>query len=181
MHSMHHVRLSDTSPMADLFQKHAPILLRYFGRHGMSGQDAEDLLLDVFTAAIEYPGLLSFSEQEQAAWLQRVAHNKMVDLYRRQAYRQTLPLERGAPMLFAEDQSGPEYQAERQERYIELWEHISQLPPAQQEVLRLRFQQGLSSKEIAQRLHKSDTAIRQLLSRAVNVLRTLYREDEEEL
>ena len=181
MHSMHHVHLSDTSPIAGLFQRYAPMLLRYFGKHGMSAQDAEDLLLDVFTAALEYPGLLVLSQQEQVAWLQRVAYNKMIDLYRRQSYRQALPLERAAPMLFVEDQSVPEYQVERQERYAELWEHISHLPLAQQEALRLCFLQGLSSKEIAQRLHKSDMAIRQLLSRAVNILRTLYSEQEEEL
>ncbi len=181
MHSMHHVHLSNTSPIAGLFQKYAPMLLRYFSKHGIGAQDAEDLLLDVFTAAIEYSGLLVLSEQEQVAWLQRVAHNKMIDLYRRQSYRQTLPLERTTPILFAEDRSMPEYQVERQERYIELWEHISHLPLAQQEALRLRFLQGLSSKEIAKRLHKSDMAIRRLLSRAINILRTLYREHEEGL
>ena len=179
MHSMHHVHLSNTSPIARLFQKYASMLLRYFGKRGTSAQDAEDLLLDVFTAAVEHPRLLGLSEQEQVAWLQRVAHNKLIDLYRRQSYRQTLPLERTVPILFAEDQSVPEYQVERQERYTELWEHISHLPLAQQEALRLRFLQGLSSKEIAQRLHKSDMAIRQLLSRAINILRTLYSKQEE--
>jgi RNA polymerase sigma-70 factor (ECF subfamily) len=144
----------------------------------MSAQDAEDLLLEVFTAAIENSGLLVLSEQEQAAWLQRVAHNKMVDLYRRQSYRQTLDLEHSTPMLFADDYSVPEYHVERQECYAELWYHISQLPVSQQEALKLRFLQGLSSKEIAQRLQKSDMAIRRLLSRAINVLRTIYEKNE---
>jgi len=178
MQHMQHVHLSNTSPIAGLFQKYAPMLLRYFGKRGTSAQDAEDLLHEVFTAAIENPGLLVLPEQEQVAWLQRVAHNKMVDLYRRQSYRQTLNVERTAPMLSAEDSYAPEYQVERQERYAELWYHISQLPVAQQEALRLRFLQGLSSKEIAQRLQKSDMAIRRLLSRAINFLRTIYDENE---
>jgi RNA polymerase sigma-70 factor (ECF subfamily) len=64
--------------------------------------------------------------------------------------------------------------AVQQENHNELWKHISTLPENQQEVLRLRFMYGLTSKEIAQRLKKSDAAIRGLLSRAINVLRTMY-------
>lgn len=154
------------------------MLLRYFGKHGVSAEDAEDLLLEVFTAAVENPRLLALAENEQVAWLQRVAHNKMVDHYRRQSYRQTVNIERGAGMLFTEDQFGPEYMAEQQERYAELWRHVSRLPLAQQEALRLRFLQGLSSKEIAQRLQKSDMAIRGLLSRAINFLRAVYSEKQ---
>ena len=178
MQHMQHVHLSNPSPIAGLFRKYAPMLLYYFGKQGTSAEDAEDLLLEVFTAAIENATLLALSENEQVAWLQRVAHNKMVDHYRRQSYRRTVNLEQLASMLYAEDSTGPEHMAERQERHAELWYHISQLPAAQQEVLRLRFLQGLPSKEIAQRLKKSDMAVRGLLSRAINFLRTVYSENE---
>lgn len=174
---MRHVYLSNTSPIAELFQKYAPMLLGYFGRHGTNVQDAEDLLLEVFTAAVENPRLFVLPEHEQVAWLQRVARNKMVDHYRRQSYRQTVNLEWTDTTLYAEDDFAPDYLVERQERYAELWHHISQLPRAQQEALRLRFAQGLSSKEIAQRLKKSDMAVRGLLSRAINILRTIYNEN----
>lgn len=181
MRHMRQVHYPNPSPIAGLFQKYALMLLRYFEKRGTSAEDAEDLLLEVFTAAVENPRLLTLAENEQAAWLQRVAHNKMVDHYRRQSYRQTVNWEQGTDLLYAEDQSGPEYMAEQQERYAELWHYVSQLPLSQQEALRLRFSQGLSSKEIAQRLQKSDMAIRGLLSRAINVLRTVYSEKERKI
>lgn len=176
MQHMQHIHLSEMSSIAELFQRYAPIILGYFRKRGTTAEDAEDLLLEVFTAAVENPRLIAMPENEQAAWLQRVAHNKMVDHYRRQSYRQTVNLEQTANMLYAEDYSTPEHVMEQQERHAELWRHISQLPVAQQEALRLRFAQGLSSKEIAQRLKKSDMAIRGILSRAINVLRTVYSE-----
>jgi len=46
-------------------------------------------------------------------------------------------------------------------------------------VLRLRFGDGLRTKEIALKLHKSDGAIRSLLLRSLNLLRNLYTSHEE--
>jgi RNA polymerase sigma factor (sigma-70 family) len=68
----------------------------------------------------------------------------------------------------------PEYLALRQEAQDILYRKIATLPHLQQEILRLRFAQGLHTKEIALRLNKTDTAIRILLSRTLNQLRRSY-------
>ena len=179
MHHMQYAQFSThASPIAHLFQQYAPIILALFWKRGVQVEDAEDLLLEVFTAAIENPRLLAMPENEQVAWLKRVAHNKMVDHYRRQSYRQTTPLDDSAHLLFESDEVAPEFVAERQESHAELRSHISNLPSDHQEILRLRFTYGMSSKEIAQILHKSDTAVRGLLWRAVTLLRNVYREKQ---
>jgi RNA polymerase sigma factor (sigma-70 family) len=47
---------------------------------------------------------------------------------------------------------------------------VAELPELQQQVLRLRFSENLSTKEIAERCGKSDGAIRVLLSRTLQQL-----------
>jgi len=71
------------SHVAGLYQRYAPELLLYIRRHVPSQEDAEDVLLEVFIAALENPRLSDMRQQEQLAWLRRVAHNKFVDFLRR--------------------------------------------------------------------------------------------------
>lgn len=95
---------SNLSPIATFYQKYAKRILAIFWKSGIKAEDAEDLLLEVFIAAVENPGLLTLQEYEQIAWLQRVAHNKLIDHYRRQSYRQTTDLEACASTLFDRDE-----------------------------------------------------------------------------
>ena len=67
------------------------------------------------------------------------------------------------------------------EQHAQLRSHLALLPQIQQEVLRLRFAEDLRCSEIAKRLQKSDGAIRIMLSRVLNVLRTIYANSEEGL
>jgi RNA polymerase sigma-70 factor (ECF subfamily) len=57
--------------------------------------------------------------------------------------------------------------------------HLSHLTELQQDIVRLRFGHGLRSKEIAQILNTSDSSVRTLLSRALNLLRNMYLQQEE--
>lgn len=161
----------DDSPVSRLYQQHALSLMMYVRRHVPTREDAEDILLDVFLAAVEHQELAEYSEQRQLAWLQRVAYHKCVDYHRRTTRRPAVPLEDASAMLTADERQSPDHLAERSEEDALLYERLNQLPETYQQVLQLRFAQGLSSAEIARRLHKSDGAIRMILSRALTVLR----------
>lgn len=169
------------SHIGDLYQRYAPELLLYIRRHVASQEDAEDLLLEVFIAALEKPHLTHLSEQEQLAWLRRVAHNKFIDFYRRNTRRPSIPLEDMQNELYDEDDYAPEIVALDNEEYALLRNHLASLPKIQQEVLRLRFAEDLHCPEIAKRLNKSDGAIRTMLSRVLNLLRNIYANSEEEI
>ena len=54
---------------------------------------------------------------------------------------------------------------------------LDQLPEDHREALRLRYLEGLPSKEIAQRLKKSDGAIRVMLTRSLAKLQTLLGDE----
>jgi RNA polymerase sigma-70 factor (ECF subfamily) len=145
-----------------------------------SEEDAEDLIVEVFMAALENAKFAALSEKEKQLWLWRVTRNKVIDTYRRAKTRQNVTLEHVADGLFEDEMASPEYVALRQETYLDLYAHLQNLPPLQQQILRMRFGQDLSCREIATTLGKQENAVRVTLSRSLNLLRKIYRQRKEE-
>jgi len=166
--------------MALLYRKYAPGLLAYVRMHITSVEDAEDLVVEIFMAALENAKFAALSEKEKQLWLWRVTRNKVIDTYRRTKTRQNVTLEQVADGLFEDEMAGPEYAALRQEDYMDLYAHLQRLPPLQQQILRMRFGQDLSCREIAARLGKQENVVRVTLSRTLNLLRKIYRRGREE-
>jgi len=166
--------------MALLYRKYAPGLLTYVRMCVPSPEDAEDLVVEVFMAALEHAQFAAFSEKEKLLWLWRITRNKVIDAYRRAKTRQNVTLEHVADGLFEDEMSSPEYSALRQEDYMDLYAHLQSLPPLQQQILRMRFGQDLSCREIATTLGKQENAVRVTLSRSLNLLRKIYQRRKEE-
>ena len=161
--------------MALLYRKYAPGLLAYVRLHIASQEDAEDIVVEVFLAAIENAKFAALPEKAQQLWLWRVTRNKVIDTYRRSKTRQSLSLEHVTEHLFEDEVLGPEHAALQQEDYMDLYAHLQSLPVLQQEILRMRFGQDLSCFEIATTLGKQENAVRVTLSRSLNLLRRIYR------
>jgi RNA polymerase sigma-70 factor (ECF subfamily) len=172
---------SNYSLIADLYQRYGPALLMYICRQVPHREDAEDVLLEVFQAAVESETLASLDESKHRAWLWTVARRKVTDHYRRLHYRPlSSALEESEDALSEDDRLAPEAVAVRRETYAELRTHVSSLPELQQEILRLRFAYGLRCSEIARRLNRSSSAVRVMLSRSLNLLRDLYQYRKED-
>ncbi len=159
------------------YDRHAPTILAYLCRHIFSPHDAEDVLVEVFLAALKRPGFTELAAEHQLAWLRRVAHNKMIDRLRRLdrltlvSLDEALERESGEPT--------PEQYSMRQESYALLYQLVARLSPDQQELIQLRYGEGLRIVEIAARLRKSDTTVRKQLQRTLNRLRALYDYEKE--
>jgi RNA polymerase sigma factor (sigma-70 family) len=166
--------------IALLYRKDAPGLLTYVRMRITSEEDAEDLVVEVFMAAIENAKFSALSEKEKQMWLWRVTRNKVIDAYRRAKTRQNVTLEHVAGGLFEDEMASPEYAALRQEDYMDLYAHLQSLPPLQQQILRMRFGQDLSCRDIATTLGKQENVVRVTLSRSLNLLRKIYRRRREE-
>ena len=179
MQANRHIGLTEQE-MAHLYGKYAPGLLTYVRIHIPSVEDAEDLVVEVFMAALENTKFAVLPEKEQQLWLWRVTRNKVIDMYRRAKTRQNVALEQVAEGLFEDEMVGPEYTALRQEDYTDLYAHLQSLPPPQQQILYMRFGQDLTCSEIAARLGKQENAVRVTLSRTLNLLRKIYRQEREE-
>src|SRR5436305_9900950 len=166
--------------MALLYRKYAPGLLAYVRMRVPSLEDAEDLVVEVFLAALQYAQFAALSEKAKQLWLWRVTRDKVIDAYRRAKNRQNVILEQVADGLFEDEMAGREYAALRQEDYMDLYAHLQRLPPLQQQILRMRFGQDLSCREIATTLGKQENVVRVTLSRSLNLLRKIYRRREEQ-
>src|SRR6202049_4491971 len=165
--------------MALLYRKYAPGLLTYVRMRVPSPEDAEDLVVEVFLAALQHATFAALSEKEKQMWLWRVTRNKVIDAYRRAKIRQSVTLDHVAEGLFEDEMFSPEYSALQQEDYMDLYAHLQSLPPLQQQILRMRFGQDLSCHEIATTLGKQENAVRVTLSRSLNLLRKIYRRRRE--
>jgi RNA polymerase sigma factor (sigma-70 family) len=166
----------DDSFAAELYQTYAPMVFTYLRRHAPTREDAEDLLLEVFMAAFEHGGLSALPERERPAWLRQVTRHKLADHYRRLKRRPLVALEEASEMTSDDAALLPEEVAVRHEEEQRLRAAINRLADHQQLVLRLRFAEGMRSAQIASALNKSEGAVRMALSRALNLLRTLYEE-----
>jgi RNA polymerase sigma-70 factor (ECF subfamily) len=123
--------------------------------------EAEDVTQQIFakllTALQRYePRSVPFS-----AWILRIAHNAAIDSMRA---RRAVPCEEvRSPEL--EDASVA------RERASDLHEAISKLPDEQREVIVMRFVLGLSPREIAERIGRSEDAVHGLQHRGRITLR----------
>jgi RNA polymerase sigma factor (sigma-70 family) len=175
---MHHLTQDDpqSRKTSDLYADFAATILVYLCEMVSNRQDAEDLLLEVFVAAFTSDLLLQLPASQQLAWLRRVARNKAVDHYRHAAHLMLVPMDQATET--ADEHLTPHQLAERRQAYERLAHVIGQLPPIQQELLRLRYGHGLRLTHIAQHLGKPEGTVRKLLSRTLRTLRTLYEQSE---
>ncbi len=157
---------------AELYNHYAPTIFAYIRQHEVTREEAEDLTLEVFIAALERNNLSELPDTEKLAWLRRVAHNKLVDSYRRFNRHPAVTLEEVVMQNGA--WPSPELSILQQEEYGWLYEALTRLPASQQQVLRLRYGNGLRFAEIAIMLNKREEAVRKLLSRALNALHAIY-------
>ncbi len=129
-----------TNPfLAALYQQHVLRLTTYVCGRVRSREDAEDIVLEVFLAALKQPELANLSSEKQLAWLLRVAYYKSIDHQRRAMQHPAVPLEEAEAALLTDEDQSPECLALRNEEDMLLRERLSQLPEHYQIVLQLRF------------------------------------------
>ncbi len=151
----------DPSRFAELYEEnfyrvYAYVVRRVGGRH-----QAEDLTADVFREALAGIGKFEWRGVPFAAWLLRIASRAIADHFQR------LGREAGNP---PSEPEGPAM--EEIERSAILFQLVERLPEAQLRVIRLRFVEQKSIREIARELGRSEGAVKQLQLRALENLRS---------
>ena len=161
--------------LANLYEEYYDKIARYiFAKLGDRTQ-AEDLSSEVFLKALR--SLDSYEERGIAmkSWLFRIAHNLVVDHFRKAAKHRTIPID----TVDIESEDDPVKTAETNIEFEKVSQAMKKLTKEQREVLELRFFGGLTSKETGNILKKRDGAIRQMQHDAVEKLRTLLVADHQ--
>ena len=152
---------------AELYHDHVQTIFRYIFHRVNDPHLAEDLTGDVFTKALE--GLRDYQDQGKPfiAWLYRIAHARVVDHYRRVERRPTESDVESEPIPIDHDMD-----AAMIRRYASqtLRAAITELTDEQQQVIILRFIEGLRIETVAELMGKQANAIKALQFRALRSL-----------
>ena len=162
-------RAYDPAALGELYDRYAPKMYAYIYRRVSDAALAEDLTSELFVR------VLNAVQNEQAwrdsfvAWLYRIAHNLVVDTYRRRpppsVSLDDLPLE--------SDADDPVEVVQEKTDRSRLRAAISQLTSDQQQVLALRYGEGLTAKETARIVDKTTGAVEAMQHRALAALRRI--------
>jgi RNA polymerase sigma-70 factor (ECF subfamily) len=166
----------DGAALAELYDRYAPRIYAYIYRRVSDAHLAEDLTGDVFVRVIKAIQAEQFWQASFQAWLYRIAHNLVVDHYRRGGQATELTLDE---RLMAAEDDPASVVTERLSRQ-RLRAAISRLTPDQQQVLALRFGEGLTAREAAEIVGKSVGAIEALQHRALAALRRILEKESHE-
>ena len=153
----------DPSRFAELYELHFERVYTYIVRRVRERSAAEELTSHVFHQALRNLGKFKWRGAPFAAWLFRIAANSIADRARRLARESSLPpLDSGA---------GAEPDLEQIETLARVYKLVDELPWDQRYVIRLCFAEEKSIREIAERLSRSEGAIKQLQFRGLQNLR----------
>lgn len=160
----------DRTALTAVYDQYHPLLYRYITRQVSDRETARELTAVVFERFLAALKNGNGPETQLKAWLNRTAHNLVIDHYRRQAHRNHLPL----PETVASGSDSPGQLAEQHLLGEQVITALQTLTPEQQQVLTLKFLEGFSNAEVADLMHKPIGAIKALqhrgLARLQNIL-----------
>lgn len=125
-----------------------------------SSDAASDAVHDAFTAALSRPEAFDPAKGSLKVWFLRVVRNRCIDIL-----RQRRPTDPDVDELI-DPMAGPEQQAEKAERVMQLHAALNALAPAQQEIILLRDYMDLNYADIARVLDIAAGTVMSRLHRA---------------
>jgi RNA polymerase sigma-70 factor (ECF subfamily) len=159
---------SDPEALATVYERYAGKIYSYVYHRTGDPSLAEDLTADVFVRMMEaMRGQRGWTTSLQG-WLYRIAHNLIVDHFRRQAMRDGPELDE---RWMAPDDSATSLDAMLTQQ--QLRRAMRFLTEEQQQVIALKFMQDLTNTEVADILGKTEGAVKALQHRGLAALRRI--------
>ena len=163
----------DSKAVILFYKSYSPRILSYLSRKLPRAEDAQEITNDVFLEAIDSLTLLR-KENNVSAWLYGIAHNKMVDFYRKKRIKSILLSQMPFLQIVANEMSQPEFQFEKNKIRDGIETALHEISEKYRKILRLHYEEGLPIKEIAVILSLSFKAAESLLFRARQSFRLAY-------
>ncbi len=162
----------DPDAFAGLYDRYVDDIYRYLAFRVRNPVDAEDLTEQVFLRAWQAIGSYRQLGRPFSAWLYSIARNLVIDHFRAARPETDLPADALAPAGFAE----PPVILEQTLALDRFRDALQELTADQQQVIILRFIEGLDYDEVAASLGKNAGAVRVIQHRALAKLRQLIQE-----
>jgi RNA polymerase sigma-70 factor (ECF subfamily) len=161
----------DRDAFGCLYDRYVEQVYRFIYRRVKDHTAAEDITARVFFRALEQLPRFEWRGVPFGGWLIRIAVNLIHDHHSEaQRHVSLAELTEDGITLAASDPPLEEQYAARQTASV-LWQTVSSLSMAEQQVLVYRFARDMSVRDIATTMRRTEGAVKQLLFRAVKRLR----------
>lgn len=184
------IRQGDVAALGEYLESHRGRLRGFLrtitGDHLLTRIDLDDLVQEVCTAAVTGLPTAELNAGDPFGWIQELARRRVVDAHRFyfKAQRRDAGKERslqgafsgdassggGLEALLAASMTSPSAAFSNDVRMARMKEAIDGMSEEQQQVVRMRYVEGLPTKQIAEKLGKTDVSVRVLLSRSLKKL-----------
>jgi RNA polymerase sigma-70 factor, ECF subfamily len=152
---------ADPARFVDVYERYVDRVYAFVSRRAENRAAAEDITSQVFAQALGAIGRFEWRGLPVSVWLFRIASNALADHWREHARNAHQP---------PPDVPDPR-EREDIERRLALVQCVDQLPDLQRQVIRMRFVEEKSIREVATVLGRSEGAVKQLQLRALENLR----------
>jgi RNA polymerase sigma-70 factor (ECF subfamily) len=166
----------DEAALSSIYDAFSTALYRYAFRFLGEQEAAEDIVAETFYRFLRTIGAGGGPEKHLKAYLYRVAHNLIVDRFRRNT-----PIELSldpnicSPSRSSED---PAKRVEMSNEQAEMRRHLWKLTVDQRQVIVLKYFEGLSNQEVSEVLGKPVGAVKSLQHRGLDALRRMLGSNE---
>jgi len=191
------IKAGDEEALAEFVESKQPQLLAFIEKR-MSDKlrtkvEADDILQELTVASLNSLKDVELGDRDPFSWLCQQAERRIIDTHRHHfgAQKRAAHSEVGLHAkaggseegeiadLLSASMTSASSAFSRQQKEFHMLEALEQLPEDAREALRLRYLEGLPSKEIAERIGKTDGATRVLLSRSLSRLQEILAQNDD--
>jgi RNA polymerase sigma-70 factor, ECF subfamily len=189
------VRAGDAEGLAAFLEERRSQLMAFIERQlGTALRrrvEPEDVFQETSAEAVRALPTVELGDRDPFSWLCQIAERRIIDLHRRHFGAQKRDAGRevslgssggsdsepaGLINLLVASMTTPTQAFSRNAREERLLAALGRLTEEQQAALRMRYTENMPSKQIAERLKKSDAAVRVMLTRALKRLQEILGE-----
>jgi RNA polymerase sigma-70 factor, ECF subfamily len=188
------LRSGDRDALARFIMVRQPQLMGFIDRRLgpalRSKIELDDLFQEVSAEAVRSLGEVDLSERDPFNWLCQVAERRIIDAHRRFFGSQKRDAAREVSLnaggggasssrpalinMLVASMTSASQAFSRNQKEIRLLAALEKLPAEHREALRLRYLEDMPSKQIAERLGKTDGAVRVMLTRSLAKLQEIF-------
>ncbi len=147
----------------------------------VDSSECEDIVSEIFLKLVQYlPKYKSRSGVGFGAWLFRMAHNTIIDSYRKKKALLGSDINEDEDFFarVVDEQPLPDSQVNSLYDYDRVYAFLKKLKPDHREILELKFLEGFTNKEISAITGKTEGNIRIMQLRALKEMRQSMKPDE---
>jgi len=164
------IQAGDREALATLYERYLPSVWRYV--HSRLGREAasRDVVSETFLAMVQGIGRVDAASTNVAKWLNGVARHKLADHWRRSPPQAAA---QGAEV--PERQTGPAVAMDALEARQAVGEAMARMDDLQRVALEWKYLDGLTVRQIAGQLGRTEKAVEAILYRARAAFKAEYR------